>query len=489
MGRLAKLKRAWPCAASAALMLLAFPPFNLGLLVFVALVPWILSLRESSGREAWRSGYCFGFLYGLGQLFWIAQLTGHWMGSIAVGLIPWLIAALLYALYFGWAGVLIRHAWSRHQPWAIPVVWVGVEVVRSYIPVFAFPWGLTATPLWPYIEIIQTARVGSIYLVSAWVALINAILALVVIGTEYRRLRPYASVALAGFAGSLLILGYDAPATPMRVSSGQPAVDLAFGDQTRTPERLRTNIGAISDQASASGSKLLVLPEGISEAPTMPPQAPFTVRPDLPVVFGGRRGTGPTYQSAFSFDGRAWHYADKTRLVIFGEFVPGRTIFPFIAETMRLPTGDMSAGSNVAALPVDGHKVGPVICFEALFPDIAYRQALNGANLLAVMSVDDWFMDSSAPDQLRAASVWRAVETGLPLVRSASTGYSLVCDPHGRLLGQLPLRKPGGLTVSVPIPQRPPFTKVMPVFPILCGITALAFPWLRRRPKTEKQRP
>jgi len=100
----------WPSLLSALLLLLAFPPFNLGLLVFVALVPWLISLRTMTGKEAWRTGYGLGFVYGLGQLFWVAQLVSHWIGSLWMALIPYSVACALYAIYFGWTAVLIRHA-------------------------------------------------------------------------------------------------------------------------------------------------------------------------------------------------------------------------------------------------------------------------------------------------------------------------------------------------------------------------------------------
>jgi apolipoprotein N-acyltransferase len=472
--------------ASALLLLLAFPPFNLGLLVFVALVPWLVSLRESSGREAWRSGYVFGFLFGMGQLFWMGQLVRHWVGSMALGLVIWLVACSIFALYFGWVGVLIRHAWHRSWPWAIPLLWAGIEVIRAYIPMFAFPWGLLATPLWPYTSLIQHAHFGTIFLVSAWVALINLTLGLILLGKGYAFIRTYIATVFAGGALSVLAFSSPTPATPVPITVAQPGVDMAFGDPAQQQLDLKANVTPIAERAATDGTRLLVLPEGIADARTMPPGVPFRIPPNLPVLFGGRRGTKPAYQSAFAFDGRRWQFVDKTRLVVFGEFVPGRDLFPFIAQALRLPTGDMDAGKEgVKAMDIGGLKVGPIICFEALFPDIAYRQQLNDVRLLAVIGIDDWFMDGSAPDQLRASSVWRAVETGLPLVRSTTLGYTLACDGHGRILAQAPLREPRALRVDLPVPNQSPIFHASPVFPLGAGLFTLAMPWLRR-PKGRK---
>lgn len=476
--------RSWPSVLSAGLVLLAFPPFNLGLLVFVGLVPWLISLRGVTGKQAWRSGYGFGFVYGLGQLYWIAQLTGHWVGSIALGIVPWVLATILYAIYFGWAAVLMRHCWARDWPWAIPLVWAGIEAFRSYIPMFAFPWGLLATPLWPYTPLIQSAHYGSIYFVGAWVLLANVVVALLVSGAEYRQLRLLGAGFFLVAALSIAGLGREAETEKFPVTVGQPGVDLAFGDRTRQAEIVQDNVGRIAAKAAEDGSKLLVLPEGLMATPRMPPVLPFVRPPDLPVLLGGQRGTGPVYQSAFAFDGRRWQYADKTHLVIFGEYVPGRETFPFIAEAFHMPSGDMVPGKEgVKAFDISGTKVGPVICFEALFPDVAFRQALNDSRLLAVISVDDWFMDGNAPDQLKAGTVWRAVETGLPVVRSATQGATLACDGHGRILAELPMLKPGGLRIDIPLPKTSPTFRGLAIFPLATVVFALAIPWIRSRGK------
>ena len=50
----------WPALASAVLLFLAFPPAGLVLLVFVAVAPWLASLRTTDGRGAIKSGAWFG---------------------------------------------------------------------------------------------------------------------------------------------------------------------------------------------------------------------------------------------------------------------------------------------------------------------------------------------------------------------------------------------------------------------------------------------
>lgn len=315
---------------------------------------------------------------------------------------------------------------------------------------------------------------------------VNTVLAIAIDRANVPSRRAFVVAALGLPAVSIVVYFLPVRSTPTKITVGQPGVDLAFGDPEVAEYEMGKSVDAIESHARSVDAQLVVLPEGLAHIGNrFPPNLPFHLAPDMPTIFGGQRGDEPAYQTAFGYDGR-WVWADKTRLVIFGEFVPGRSWLPFLSA-FRLPTGDLTAGDQVRSLRVGGLAVGPVICFEGLFPDIAYRQSLNGVRLLAVMSMDDWFMGTTAPDQLRAASVWRAIETGLPLVRSASTGYSLAVDGKGDLLAAAPIKRPFALDVELPLPDAPLTPYWLPAFPIVSLASCLALPfWAKRRANTPK---
>ncbi|MCW5942716.1 MAG: apolipoprotein N-acyltransferase [Fimbriimonadaceae bacterium] len=451
------LRRSAPVLLSAVLVALTLPSFDQAYLVFVAIVPWLATLRNPETR-AFRSGYLFGLLFWLGQMAWILGFVGKWTGSFALASVPWAVCGFLGAWYFGVLGWTIHRCFRTDRAWAIPFVWAGLEVVRSYVPYLAFPWSLIATPLAAYPAVGQLAHFGTVYLVSAWVVAINlAVLQgwdafTINRPSDRRTFTTTAGVCLVLLLVSLARFQSSVVGDTMRITAGQPGVDLAYGDSVTEPVRLREAIQELYGQAEEAGSSLLVLPEGlVSGGGGLPPLTPFEVRKSPAVLFGGTRGNGPSYQSAFKFDG-AWDYADKTRLVIFGEYVPGRDALPFL-RNFNLPSGDLQPGSEVKTLAVVGIKVGPLLCFEGLFHNIAQAHAMNGARLLAIMSIDDWYMGTSAPAQLRTGAVWRAIETGLPVVRSASLGSTLFADARGRILGELPLGKRGAITRDVVLPR------------------------------------
>lgn len=477
MERLSRsFSKAWPCIASGLLILLAFPPLNLWPILFVALVPWLNSVRTLKTKSAWKSGYLFGFIYGMGQLFWLAQFVGKWVGSMGIAMVPFLVACSLYASYFGWLGIIAQRTWSRKLSWWLfPLAWAGVEVVRSYVPVFAFPWGLLASPMSTVPDLIQFARFGTIYGMSALVVAVNVG---IVLGLDKANrgvpLRVLGGVALIVVASYFLVPS--APGTSKRFVIVQPGVDMAFGNNETRKNELNRHLGALLEEAAQSRPTLALLPEGMARIEGSGPSVPFPSPNGLPIIFGGQRRIpgGKVFQSAFGHYGPEWQYGDKTRLVIFGEFVPGRDTFPFLAESFKLPSGDLVPGENgVRPIEINEMVTGPLLCFEGLFPDLAYRQARNGARILTIMSIDDWFMGTNAPDQLRDASVWRAVETGLPVLRSASLGYSIAVDARGHIVAQTPLGQPRAIPVELNVPDRPPTYWWLPAFPLLGLLAAL----------------
>ncbi len=141
----------------------------------------------------------------------------------------------------------------------------------------------------------------------------------------------------------------------------------------------------------------------------------------------------------------AMHY-DKVKLVPFGEFVPFRHILPLEKIT---PGGiDFSAGEikppfKTAGLPA----FRPLICYEAIFPQMAEN---IWPGWLLMVTNDAWFGTSSGPYQHLEMARARAVEQGVPLLRAANTGVSVVVDAYGRILQSIPLNQAGVIDTALP---------------------------------------
>jgi len=82
--------------------------------------------------------------------------------------------------------------------------------------------------------------------------------------------------------------------------------------------------------------------------------------------------------------------------------------------------------------------------------DDIIRQAARGSADLLIVPVNDWLAVKDLHFQMHA---FRAIETGVPLVRAAASGLSSAFDPWGRVLGVTDFFAPGDRTLTVQVPM------------------------------------
>lgn len=147
-----------------------------------------------------------------------------------------------------------------------------------------------------------------------------------------------------------------------------------------------------------------------------------------------------TYNSAtLLFGGKIIQRYDKLHLVPFGEFIPWPQFFSRFSFAGLV--GDFIPGEDYTVFSLFSTesevKFSALICFEDVFGHLARKFVQKGATLLVNMTNDAWFRDSSEPYQHLQASVFRAVENRVNLVRSANTGVSCFINPWGRILSRV----------------------------------------------------
>ena len=193
-------------------------------------------------------------------------------------------------------------------------------------------------------------------------------------------------------------------------------------------------------------------------------------------------------------DGRWLQVYHKRKLVIFGEYIPLVHWLPFIkyftpitdgwasgkkparfkmhvesresrVESTPNPGETFSGETNVILLgsaatsPYLLVKTSPLICFEDVFPEVARDAADDDTDFLVNLTNDGWFGRSAEQWQHMAASVFRAVENGLPLVRCANNGITCWIDASGLVRETFKdsarsVYGPGAMTVEIPIGGR-----------------------------------
>jgi len=122
----------------------------------------------------------------------------------------------------------------------------------------------------------------------------------------------------------------------------------------------------------------------------------------------------------------------------------------------RLVMGDVDflPGPGPRAIPVPGFgNAGIQICYEIIFSGQVVDRA-HRPDFLFNPSNDAWFGTWGPPQHLAQARL-RAIEEGLPILRSTPTGISALIDGHGRLLGTIPPGQAGAIRLPLPRPLPP----------------------------------
>ena len=126
----------------------------------------------------------------------------------------------------------------------------------------------------------------------------------------------------------------------------------------------------------------------------------------------------------------------KQKLVPFGEFVP----FPFdlIPGIRRMvgPVGDFGTGvsSQKFSFLCEGNQtfnVHPLICYEDIFPSLVAPLERTHNSCIFVTTNDAWFGEEGCAEQHAAHSVFRALESGMPVIRCGNAGWSGWISPKG----------------------------------------------------------
>jgi apolipoprotein N-acyltransferase len=184
---------------------------------------------------------------------------------------------------------------------------------------------------------------------------------------------------------------------------------------------------------------------------------------------------------------------DKYRLVPFGEYIPLDRFFAPLGLHQLVQVGEgFSTGPRPQPMLIQGlPAMQPLICYESLFPGFTRQGAIMAgrrASVIVNVSNDAWFGATSGPLQHLNLASYRAIEEGLPMLRSTPTGVSAVIDAYGRIVSGDSLSHGVMGVIDAPIPSALPTTiyarigdLLFALMMSLSGLVALAGVNLRLR--------
>ena len=468
------------CGALAMAPFYALPLLAISFTVLVLLIDAAHQGAKPRLR-AFAAGWWFGFGYFLAGVYWMAfsffvqadQFA--WMAPFAVTAMP---AGL--AFFIGFAALVSVSFWRPGWPRVVlfAAVFSIFEYLRGHI-LTGLPWNLVGQALAGSAIGAQTAAwYGAYGLSLVTVAVAAAPAAGLMRGVAVRSTLFWVmSPALGAIAIVIVGLSRLALADPahdqaqvnMRIV--QPNVNQRDKiDPSKWAQNFRRNlelsIGDGPDGRDNSTPLLIIWPENaaplLDEAETALAVL-FNELPENAGLIAGavRREPGANNQDDY-FNAiavveeqggarRAVSFYDKHHLVPFGEYLPFYGLLNAIGLAQLTPYGDagFAAGAGPAIRQSQGISFAPLICYEAIFPGRVYPQG-ERPRLIVTVTNDAWFGDTSGPRQHLDQARLRAIETGLPMARSANTGVSALIDGKGRIVERIPLYRAGRIDAALP---------------------------------------
>ena len=437
---------AWLVPLSAGLPQLAFPPLEWAPVAWIALVP--LLMWAERGRASWGFGigWGWGLVYNAIQFRWLPEallekggLTGPTFAVLTS--VTLAVAALYPAAAIGLTRWLrIRFGvpiWS-----SFPVLFSVQDALLGVTPLGGFPWGslaATQTETWVAVWAVPVfGGSGLVFLLAA----ANSCCASVVLGgagTARKANRGW-PLSVAALLALLALCNWPSPAAET-AGTGQevwivpgdvPVQILARSSQGEEVLRgyLAKTLPALQWAATSREPALVIWPESavpgeVSQGRKLADLFELSSVMQVDFLFGSNtRERGRLFNSIFLVGSERFQTLryDKRHLVPFGEYVPDM-FRSWFGKKLTEGVQDYASGGGPALLDWRGTKLGLAVCFESILPGHARGAALDGAEVLIVLSNDQWLTASASRQHLRLIAL-RSLEIGREALAATNGGWS-----------------------------------------------------------------
>ena len=482
---------------SLSLLWLCFTPLEIAPAAWIALAPFCVLMRTPvlSRRQYLIVTFC-GWIWGVAALQWM-RLGDPTMYPALVALGFYM--SLYFPLFVGVSRRLIR---TGIPLWlTVPAVWTSLEFLRAWV-MTGFAWYFLGHSQYRWIELIQIADITGVYGITYLTAMSSAIISEFIPdsmfakpGFETPRLMSGVQRFVAATTCALLVLaaviyGWQRQQSP-NVTKG-PVIALIQG---HFPPEKKHNDGysieivrvhdLLTRRAAEQQPDLIVWPESMWPSPTWTEDPEMTDRQIMEFIaakryarpeqsgewldffrkmmteetlvnrsqeFGTTILFGHTAFSATPTGIREYNSAsfvrpdlgyvgryDKMHCVVFGEYTPLKSVFPFLSQFRPPGMSELESGTAPQVFESGGIRYAPAICFEDTVPRVIRRIVNHDSNgtappdVLVNMTNDGWFRGSSELDQHLITALFRCVETRRPMVRAVNGGISAFIDSSGRI--------------------------------------------------------
>ncbi|MCW8346209.1 apolipoprotein N-acyltransferase [Vibrio sp. ZSDZ65] len=435
---------------------LAFAPYQLWPLALLSPLILLFLLQGQTARRALFIGYAWGFGQFATGISWVHVSIDSFGGM------PKFASVLLMALLVGYLSIYSAlFAWSLNRFFpnenrtryllAAPALWLVFDWARGWV-MTGFPW------LWlGYSQIdgplASYAPMGGVELITLLIIVTSASLAYAIQSKHWL----ITVIPLVIFSVGFGLRNYDwvtpDPTRTKSVALIQGNVDQAL---KWLPSQRWPTIMKYTDLSRENwDADIIIWPEAAIpamefELPSFLSNLDSAAKMNNTAIITGviNKSESDEYYNSILVVGQT-PYGDyeldlderfhKHHLLPFGEFVPFEDLLRPIAPFFNLPMSSFSRGAYVQPnIVANGMHLAPALCYEIIFNEQVRQNVTPETDYLLTLSNDAWFGRSIGPLQHMEIARMRALELGIPLIRSTNNGITAVTDHNGKITAQIP---------------------------------------------------
>ena len=488
---------------SAFLLWLAWPPMPFtALILLVALVPLlqaaeniIQSEEKKKGRLIWRIAIICFFIWNTACIYWVFNslnaVMPAWL-AIIIAQIPFCLGAVLMTLAF-WLYYRLRLITSRIWSYAgLICFWIGYEYLHQTWDL-SFPWMNLGNGFAESHYLIQWYEYTGVYGGTLWILLSNILVFETMLAIKSKapkakqiKLQTFTAslILIPIFSSVLIYINYEEKINPANIVVVQPNIDpydkfgkLPASDQVAKLIKLSESIGQ-------TNTEFFVWPEtaisrGTEERSFRGDENFIQIQEFLKNYKNGNLVTGiesfAVYDTAITetarYDSRSNIYYDVFNAAVLIEnsaklqfyhkskLVPGVEQTPFSNSMAFLKPAFAAFGGSSGSYgkqpepsvfySQSGIGLAPVICYESIWGEYVADYIKKDAQLIAIITNDGWWGNTSGKDQHLQYAKLRAIETRRWVARAANTGISAFIDQRGTIVQQTKWWIPGVLKQDI----------------------------------------
>lgn len=488
---------------SAFILWLAWPPIPYSsILLLIGFVPLLTGIEnvirgnyENKGAKIFWMAFLTGVLWNTASIYWVFNAMNAFLVTwvaLLIALIPFCLAPILMATVFRLYYSLRK---KRSVVWSfigLISLWIGYEYLHQTWDL-AFPWMTLGNGFANFHQLIQWYSFTGVYGGTLWIWISNILVFLyywqykekIAVFSQTKLKISIAAVLTIPIIISLAqYFSYEEHINPSEVVVVQPNVDPYEKFGAISPQEQLENLIQLSESVAKPNTEFFIWPEtaisnyrGINEDEFRDAAAYQRTLLFLEKFHNGNILSGiesyklyadqktrtarpfgnqfiESYNASVLIDGSSkLQFYHKSKLVPGVEQMPFGKALEFM-KPLFAHFGGTTGGYGSDSIPSvfysqSGIGIAPVICYESIWGDYVAQYIKQGAQLIAVVTNDGWWKNTSGKDQHLAYAKLRAIENRRWVARSANTGISGFINQKGDIVQKTSWWVPAALTQEV----------------------------------------